>query len=164
MYSANFGITTIASCIVWYTDLQLIESKVVIFCAYESSVYQTGLCSCILHAALFALSMFYFGSNLHHYNHAGLALSILRLFHIGKFHRSFAMSETSFTNVPHVGLIACISEYTFEPELLCADHNASICWKLHYIIMLSWSIVISEFTTWAGKFIYKSRDSLSVHV
>ena len=63
------------------------------------------------------------------------------------------MSETGFTNAPHVGFIACISDYTFEPELLCADHNASIWWKLHYIIMLSWSIVISEFTTWVGKFI-----------
>jgi len=36
------------------------------------------------------------------------------------------MSETSFTNAPHVGFIACISEYTFELELLCADHNASM--------------------------------------
>ena len=82
----------------------------------------------------------------------------MRLFHIGKFRRSFAMSETSFTNVPRVGFIAYISEYTFELELLCADHNASIWWNLHYICFH----VMSEPTTRAAREIYLGRDSLSV--
>jgi len=74
-------------------------------------MYQIGLCSCnfACYTICFIYVLLWFKSPS---LYAGFALSIMRLFHSGKFHRSFAMSETSFTNAPHVGFIACISEYT----------------------------------------------------